>query len=300
MSDSKERSRVKQWIVSPVNWILFVPAIVFLAISAPTVAYCLPYAEVTYNYGLGLVGGSERITSELEAVSINGGGTQVQANGSSASAYIESEAYGGTSPAALTNVSINMDAYYSASGSSVAAIGMARNIYGFLVTATDGNIPESLIGSGFEVPLLMAYSLSVSGDSNSTWYAVARLDCSCPTSSFTDGISRSHSTPGSLQKEDTISLFLKESQLDSIYEIELYAYTSIRLYSDFYNAKYGYASAFADPVITIDPTWQYASYFNVNQFSLTPPSSTVPEPGTMLLLGSGLAGLVVLRKRFKN
>lgn len=57
------------------------------------------------------------------------------------------------------------------------------------------------------------------------------------------------------------------------------------------------ATANADPTIVIDPIWQHANYFRVAQFSVEPPSSTVPEPSTLLLLGSSVGGLALIRNR---
>ncbi|MGC1106261.1 MAG: PEP-CTERM sorting domain-containing protein [Candidatus Acidiferrales bacterium] len=54
--------------------------------------------------------------------------------------------------------------------------------------------------------------------------------------------------------------------------------------------------ASVDPMITINPSFADASEFSL-EFSAGPMTSTTPEPGTFLLLGSGLLGLAPLIRR---
>jgi hypothetical protein len=64
-----------------------------------------------------------------------------------------------------------------------------------------------------------------------------------------------------------------------------------------------------DPYIYIDQSWQYASYFKVLQApgpndngvwqeTFDPNASAVPDPETIWLLGSGLIGVVGLKRKF--
>jgi len=86
----------------------------------------------------------------------------------------------------------------------------------------------------------------------------------------------------------------------AIYDIELYAYASI---------AGGDLRAIIDPYLTIDPNWEYAPYFTVQQESTVNPGewvplsrdylNPVPLPSAVWLFGSGLAGLLAIARRKK-
>jgi hypothetical protein len=72
-----------------------------------------------------------------------------------------------------------------------------------------------------------------------------------------------------------------------------------------------YAQAVADPFLYVDPTWEYARYFVVEQESLLEPGTwvpvtrdwrstqPVPEPASWLLLATGIAALT-WRRSFRR
>lgn len=91
---------------------------------------------------------------------------------------------------------------------------------------------------------------------------------------------------------------------EAIYDIQLYVYGSIK--SDSFSSS---LQGVIDPYLTVDPTWQYASYFTVQQESTLNPGewvaitrdylNPVPVPSAAWLFGSGLIGLIGIARRKK-
>ena len=77
--------------------------------------------------------------------------------------------------------------------------------------------------------------------------------------------------------------------------VDAYAYAVKNQWGGVPGGYYSSGSrADVDPTIVIDPTWQYADSFRVVQFSVEPPPSAVPEPSTLLLVGSSMAGFAAI------
>ena len=86
---------------------------------------------------------------------------------------------------------------------------------------------------------------------------------------------------------------------EAIYDIVLSAYGSVGAGSEL--------QAVIDPYLTVDPDWEYASYFTVQQESVVNPGewvsinrdylNPVPLPPALWLFGSALAGLITMGRR---
>ncbi len=146
------------------------------------------------------------------------------------------------------------------------------SVYGVDLTGQANSKPyggiEQAISTTPGVTYVLTFDLGASTEWNGTGFAAAALTASA-TGSILDASQLSTLVPTALNQWQSESLtFTADSSA-----------TTIEFLAD------------------SDYTSEYTGLDNV---SVSPQGAVVPEPCTMLLLGSGLAGLAALRKKFKN
>lgn len=208
-------------------------------------------------------------------------------------------AYGGISPYAFAGAIVGTEASWLANWTEAHAF----NIYAFYIE------PISNISGNISVPINFSYSIllnataylginnTIMADSYATGTIRVR-DSWLNSFIFQEQASITGSGQSSYEKTNTTNLSLTYNRW---YQVALYAdaYAVPKNYSgipsEYHNSS---AAASVDPTIIIDPSWQYADSFKVVQFSVEPPpTSTIPEPSTLLLLGSSLGAFALISNR---
>lgn len=127
-------------------------------------------------------------------------------------------------------------------------------------------------------------------------------DCAAGVGGICGGFGANSDDPNFLpDNSGTIPFFAvaTTSAREAIYDITLTAYGAI--------ASGSKLTGFIDPYLTVDPNWEYASYFEVQQESVAIPGewvtinrdylNPVPLPPSLWLFGSALLGLLGIGRR---
>lgn len=207
-------------------------------------------------------------------------------------------AYGGISPYAFAGASVGKEGWLPDSTEA-----HAFNIYAFYIE------PIGDVNGNSTVPIDFSYSINLNATAyldinhniiaDSSASGTIRIRDSWSNSIiYNEQASIAGSGQSSYEKTYTKDLSLSYNRW---YQVALYAdATSVKYYGGIPSGYYYDSSATAnvDPTIIIDPTWQYADSFKVVQFSVEPPpTSTIPEPSTLLLLGSSLGAFALISNR---
>lgn len=196
---------------------------------------------------------------------------------------------------------------------------MADYLYQITVSSKSGGTPASPDGY---VPITFSYEISVGvwADSLSvapTYNGDATLEAFASVELFGFGSSvpivdeevvvstYMKNGGGNIFDTDSKSASLELSILDgNMYSLLLSSYVGAELWvlenGDRMNIS---ADAYADPIITIDPDWEYAEFYELSfgmadtYFTHETTVSAVPIPAAAWLFGSGLIGLIGVARR---
>lgn len=178
-------------------------------------------------------------------------------------------------------------------------------------------IPESILGSVLSqlnnVPLqvLWAYDVVGFGGASANFdlsVTSATGDCASGIGGMCGGFQFLNLLPDSHNSGSTpFTAVASRTGREATYDITLHAVGSAWTFDGV--ASSSELQAVIDPYLTVDPSWEYAEYFKVQQESTLNPGewvgitrnylNPVPVPPAVWLFGSGLIGLIGIARRKK-